>query len=272
MNKEYGQPPIIYQKLLSIDPDSEVIFWDKLHENMNQALGMPVSGLPKSVENYYMSDKNGTTFYLGKYVRNSAVIQSLESFIQKRDYILLGIEYFQGKITLQRHASKDLGKHFKDILFFEQMLNAYFTSMDIYAKTVSWYYDIPGKENQGFDYTFIINLQKVKPDIASQLKVLFGSKKHINLRKNMRNPINHSHANLYNLKHTFEISAEKISIKRPEKFDLLSSSKDLYHLYQSSKKIIKNTLHEMSESYLGVDSDTDIVLFSGGGEAFKRLK
>jgi len=227
------------------------------YRRLDEHLKHPKQKLPMSFESYTYKANGQEKIMISKYFRNIGALEKLESLINHLDTFFIAVEYFQNNINVERKDGNQLEKSFKDQLFLKIAADSIRSSFDIYAKFVSWFYDLSNKKSVGFNYEkFIKKLEKHSPTLKKHLNNLYLSEDYKTVN-DFRNADKHIGFDRFELDIIRSSKKFKISTKRIPKLDKDRIEHCLLSLLNSLKEVIKLTIDEFSKYELGYNSKTD---------------
>lgn len=233
------------------------------YRRLDEHLKHPKQKLPMSFENYTYKLNGQEKILISKFFRNIGALEKLESLINHLDPYFIAIEYFQNNINVERKDGRQIEKSFKDQLFLKIAADSIRSSFDIYAKFVSWFYDLPNKKNVGFSYEiFIEKLEKHSPTLKKYLNDLYSSEDYKTVN-DFRNADKHIGFDRFEIDIKRSSKKFEISTKRIPKLDKDRIEHCLLSLLNSLKEIIKLTIDEFSKYELGYNSKTDFEVSVG---------
>lgn len=240
-----------------IQPQKIVDHLCKTYQDIDKHLMHPKTGLPDSLNNYWYIEDSKNMWLYTKYFRNIASLEKLESCINRLDEFWIAVEYFNGDIDLTSNVKNKLTKSYKDRFFMSILIDSWRSALEIYAKHIAWYFDIPGKEELGFTYKkFIVPLKKISNHISEKCNSIYKSESFRNF-KNYRDTEKHAgfdktKLNIKEIKNEINVqlkSNETLNISRMEK-DTCSNLINLIDL-------IDYSVSELRKWHLGYDSSKD---------------
>lgn len=233
------------------------------YRKLDEHLKHPKHKLPMSFENYTYRSNGQEKIMISKFFRNIGTLEKLESLINHLDPFFIAIEYFQNNINVERMNGKQIDKSFKDQLFLKIAADSIRSSLDIYAKYVSWFYDLSNKKDVGFSYEkFIKNLEKHSTALKQHLIDLYSSED-FKIVNDFRNADKHIGFDRFEMDIKRSSKKFEISTKRIPKLDKDKIEHGLLSLLNSVKEIIKVTTNEFSKYELGYNSKTDFEVSIG---------
>ncbi len=239
---------------------------DKLcyeYRRLDEHLKHPKHKLPLSFNNYSYKSAGQEKIMISKYFRNIEALEKLESLINHLDPFFISIEYFQNNINVDRKDGIQLEKSFKDQLFLKIAADSIRSSLDIYAKFVSWFYDLSNKKNVGFGYEkFIDKLEKHSPTLKKHLNNLYSSEDYKTIR-DFRNADKHIGFDRFEMDIIRSSKKFEITTKRIPKLDKDRMEHCLLSLLNSLQEVIKITIDEFMKYDLGYNSKSDFEVSVG---------
>ncbi len=240
-----------------IQPQKIVDHLCKAYQDIDKHLMHPKTGLPESLNNYWSNKDSKNIWLYTKYFRNIASLEKLESCINRLDEFWIAVEYFNGDIDLTSHRKTKLTKSYKDRFFSSILIDSWRSSLDIFAKYIAWYFDIPGKEELGFTYkNFIVPLKNLSNHISEKCNSIYKSESYRTF-KNYRD--SEKHAGFDKTKLNIKEIKNEINIRlgSDEILNISSMEKDACSNLINLIDLIDNSVSELKKWHLGYDSSKD---------------
>lgn len=158
------------------------------YRKVDELLGFPRNGYAM----YEDRNSGKVVFHVVRYARNVRAILLYKAMIDRLDLFFISVEHFQGITSLHRSMGTDFTKDFQEYFFVSTMTDALRSALDIYAKILGVYFDLPGRDNIGFSFNTLIRpLKEICPDLAKACNSLYQNE-HFKLLKEFRDCEKHT--------------------------------------------------------------------------------
>jgi hypothetical protein len=251
-----------------ISPQSSVDSLCALFRQLDQHLGSPKHGLPESFHGYFTVDHGKQLWMVTKYFRNIAALDKFEAFIDTLDSFFVGVEYYQGKVALTR-SDASFPLEYTDKFFISVIADSLRASLDVYAKSLAWYFSLPSKEKLGFGYrSLVLPLRERCKPIADECNTILQSTE-FKLLKDYRDADKH----IGQGKHEIGLERTKngfsITSKRPDDLDIDQLKVAAAAVFGQVDQLVQFAVVEQQRWKLGYDASDDEVLEVNPDGTFK---
>lgn len=228
------------------------------YRKLDSFLNYPRSGNLMNFKAYEFEINSRYGIKATKYLRNATALEKFQSLIDKLDTYFLGIEYFNKKIILERTEGKTIPEKFKEYFFISVMADSLRGALDIYSKFIAWFYDLPEREEIGFNYKKLIKpLLRYSKKISQELNKIYQSTEY-ELIKNIRDSDKHFGKSQNQIKLESTLNKFNFEFKRAHQVSLKEFEKNSSLLFMQIKKLLSVTVDEFCKTKLGYDSMNDI--------------
>jgi len=194
---------------------------------------------------------------LTKYFRNISSLEYFRAFVNRLDPFWIGVEYFNNSIEFDRKIGNPLQSDFKDRFFTNVMADAIRSSLDVFSKSIAWYFDIPGRETIGFGYeTLIKPLSSKSKKLAEKCNDLYKSEPY-RIIKEFRDADRHTGNTNFNIREVKHLDKFDLTIERVFPVDLNEINRNLYAFLNSLIDLVQFTVVECKRWPLGFNSQED---------------
>ncbi len=192
-------------------------------------LGDPLTTLP-NLDPLYETKANQQILNFSKFLRKVDTLYRLKNFSRKNGIMMLGVEYFQKNIQLNRLAGDPISDEFKDEFFFKEMIQTSFSLADILSAMALKHLGDQITEPTGFNYSTINSIRLIEGIWGQSLLDLFN-KPDTKYMKSLRNNLTHFEYNLQALAPLIEKAPQQTTITRPKEFKFRTASLQLFQFY-----------------------------------------
>jgi hypothetical protein len=234
-----------------------------LQSNLEQS--MPRLAL---FEDYIIDNKGEKKFNITKGIRNIAFLDNFQACLFRLHEFCVAVEFFQGKIRFERNEN-DFPIGYKQKLFITIAADSLRSALDIYAKSIAWFYDLKNKETLGYSYQeFLKPLKEFSVPIFREANSIYQSKPY-QIIKDLRDSEKHSGLGKRHFKLIIHAKKFEAEVKNPEPLnlrniessccDLLTMLMKLMHV--STKEIIhhKKSFVSKNDKFAKLDNDGRLI-------------
>jgi len=191
---------------------------DFLWENYYR-LNIQLQEPKKRMWSEYIKDENGIKkFLISNWFRNIVVLDNYEMAIKRLQELFVVVDYFRNNIYFER-KDKELPEGYKNKFMYSIGIDSIRSSLDIFSKSIAWFFDLSEKEEIGFCWEKLIKpLKEINKNIGDMLNNIYKSEDFIFI-KEFRDTEKHSGFgnNIYSYK--VENTKFKMVIKRSKSPD-----------------------------------------------------
>ncbi len=234
-----------------------------LQSNLEQS--MPRLAL---FEHYIIDNKGEKKFNITKGIRNIAFLDNFHACLFRLHEFCVAVEFFQGKVRFERKEN-DFPEGYKQKLFSTIAADSLRSALDIYSKSIAWFYDLKNKKALGFSYKeFIKPVKEFSVPIFREANSIYQSKPY-QLIKDLRDSEKHSGLGKRHFKLVIHDKKFEAEVKNPEPLnfqqiesaccDLLNLLLNLMHV--STKEIIAHNKSFISKNdkFAKLDNDGRLI-------------
>lgn len=220
-------------------------------------LGLPKHDLPNSFHRYIDEQKTPPIWHMTRFFRNIAALDKYEAVVERLDPFFLAIEYFSGKIVMQRTDGPALAKTFLDSFFASALADSFRSALDIYSKFIGWFFDFSHRETMGFSYKgLIVPLRKHSRSIADECNTIYTSPDFQHL-KTFRDSEKHEGLGKHRVSLADINGTLKINLVRPTSVDISKIERSACSCIEHFYRLLKTTSEELKSCPMGYDSPND---------------